>query len=93
MQQLDWLTEYYKISNTVPKGIKIWYRKDTEEYPDLDCNVTGIEGQYVGFYVINGDWYGKLDMASRLMTIYCPDEHSVVSYTKCEFIYEEEAND
>ena len=90
MKQLDWIGETYNDFNTTPTGIKIWYRTDEPE-PDLLCDVVKVEGHYVDFYVINGDWYGRLDLAIKSMTTYNPwREDSVLSYGKIEFIFGEE---
>lgn len=92
MRQLDWVSKQYGISSKPLTGVNIWYRSDSDiDDPDLICDAT-LKGQYVDFYVINGDWYGKLDMAAKLMTIYCPNGVFVVPYGRCEFIYEEESN-
>lgn len=87
-EQLD-LFSSYECDPRGATGIKIWSRNSEEELPDLYCGITGIKGQYVGFYVINGDWDGRLDLANKTMTIFHPwYEDTVQSYHKYEFIYD-----
>ena len=86
-EQLD-LFSAYECDPRGATGINIWYRDDSREFPDLECEITGIRGQYVGFYVINGDWDGRLDLANKTMRILHPwYADSVRPYHKYEFIY------
>lgn len=84
-EQLD-LFSAYECDPRGATGINIWYRDDSREFPDLECEITGIRGQYVGFYVINGDWDGRLDLTCKEMYIEYTKKRLPIH--KYEFIYD-----
>lgn len=87
MKQLDWITEVHKIPCEGVVGINIWQSEEGfYGEPDLECEFLGMKGSTIRFYVINGAWYGELDVVSK--TIYIEFTEDTVPYHKFEFIYE-----
>lgn len=76
------------MSNKI-KGLRIWNSKEGfHGQCDLDCDYIGTdEDGKIKFYVINGAWYGTLDIAKK--EIYIEFTKTTTTYYKVEFVYED----
>jgi len=62
--------------------LSIWYingNVDPKSYPDLDCDITKVDGDLIHFWVINGQWGGSINIKTSKIDIDEYPEYALVA--------------